>query len=109
MTVPGAEAKICFVVRLSAHPGRRDDLLAGLAEIVECIADEEGTEVYAFHTDDDDPDAVWSYEVFADAAALAAHRANPAVAAFDDRLTPLLAGPPQVTRLRLAAAKGVSG
>lgn len=83
---------VSYVVKMTAQPGRRDELLDGLRELVDAVvADEPGVLVYAFHTVDGEPDVVLSYEVFADEAALAAHRDGPAVARVLPRLGPLVA------------------
>jgi quinol monooxygenase YgiN len=77
---------------MRAHPGRRAELLELLRELVDAAATEEpGTLVYVMHEATDDPDTVVSYELFADAAALEAHQASPAVAAVMPRLGPLVA------------------
>ena len=77
---------------MRAHPGRRAALLEVLRELVDAAAvDEPGTLVYVMHEAADDPDTVVSYELFADEAALDAHKASPAVAAVMPRLGPLIA------------------
>ena len=76
---------------MRAHPGRRAALLEVLRELVDAAAvDEPGTLVYVMHEAADDPDTVVSYELFADEAALDAHKASPAVAAVMPRLGPLV-------------------
>ena len=63
---------IAYMSTIHAKAGRRADLLALLAELVEAAErDEPGTLAYTFHTLDDEPDTVISYELFADDAALA--------------------------------------
>ena len=77
---------------MRAHPGRRAELLELLRELVAAAgADEPGTLVYVMHEAADDPDLVVSYELFADDAALEAHKASPVVAAVMPRLGPLVA------------------
>jgi len=77
---------------MRAHPGRRAELLELLHELVDAAAAEEpGTLVYVMHEAADDPDTVVSYELFADDAALEAHKASPAVAGLMPRLGPLIA------------------
>ena len=76
---------------MRAQVGRRAELLEILRELVDAAADEPGTLVYAMHEAADDPDTVVSYELFADEAALDAHKASPAVAAVMPRLGPLVA------------------
>jgi len=92
---------------MRAQPGRRADLLALLRELVDAAAtDEPGTLVYVMHEADDDPDVVVSYELFADEAALEAHKASPAVAAVMPRLGPLVADG-SFRRLNPALAAGL--
>jgi (4S)-4-hydroxy-5-phosphonooxypentane-2,3-dione isomerase len=81
---------------MTAREGKREELLAGLAELVSLAEDEPGTEIYALHTTD--PDVVWSYELYADEDALAAHRDRPEVRAVARKLRDVVTGPPEVTR-----------
>jgi quinol monooxygenase YgiN len=82
---------ITYVVKMTAQPGRRDELLAALQALVDGAADEPGTLVYSFHTVDGEPDVVCSYELFVDEDALAAHRDGPVVAGALPALGPLIA------------------
>jgi quinol monooxygenase YgiN len=83
---------IAYVVRMRARPGRRDELLAALQELVDAAtAGEPGTLVYAFHTVEGDPDSVLSYELFADDEALATHRDGPSVTRMLPVIGPLVA------------------
>jgi len=77
---------------MRAHPGRRAELLELLRELVDAAAaDEPGTLVYVMHEAADDPDTVVSYELFADEAALSAHRDSAVVASVMPRLNELVA------------------
>jgi len=77
---------------MRAHPGRRAELLEVLRDLVDAAAAAEpGTLVYVMHEAADDPDVVVSYELFADEAALAAHRDSAVVAAVIPRLNALVA------------------
>jgi quinol monooxygenase YgiN len=77
---------------MRTHPGRRRELLELLRELVDAAASEEpGTLVYVMHEAADDPDTVVSYELFADDAALEAHKASAVVAAVMPRLGALVA------------------
>jgi quinol monooxygenase YgiN len=99
---------IAYTSTMHAQPGRREELLAILQELVATAEREEpGTFVYTFHTVDDDPDLVISYELFADDAALAVHRDSAAVA----RVLPQLRAitlPGSVKRLVPAIGKGLA-
>jgi quinol monooxygenase YgiN len=99
---------IAYVSTLRAKPDRRDDLLALLGELVTVAArDEPGTLAYTFHTVDDDPDVVISYELFSDEGALSAHRDSDVVARVVPRLREMTE-PGSVRRLVPAIGKGLT-
>jgi len=83
--------------RLTAQPGRRDDLVAALEELGAATRDEPGSEIFVLHPARDEPDVVLGYEVFADDEALAAHRASEHVAAIGPKLQALLVTPPEIS------------
>jgi quinol monooxygenase YgiN len=91
---------------MRAQPGRRAELLAILGTLVDdATRNEPGTLTYTFHTVDDDPDAVISYELFADEDALEAHKHSDAVAAAIPQLRAVTV-PGSVQRLVPAIGKG---
>ena len=93
---------------MRALPGRRDELLAILRRLVATAeADEPGTLVYTFHTVDDDPDIVVSYELFTDQDALAVHRDSPTVTRVIPELR-AITSPGSVQRLVPAIGKGLA-
>jgi quinol monooxygenase YgiN len=76
---------------MRAQPGGRAALVELLRELVDAAVDEPGTLVYVMHEAADDPDTVVSYELFADAGALAAHQASPVVTKVIPQLEALVA------------------
>jgi len=99
---------IAYMSTMHAKPDKRADLLALLAELVEVAErDEPGTLAYAFHTVDDEPDTVVSYELFADEDALAKHRDSDIVASVVPRLR-AVTEPGSVRRLVPAIGKGLA-
>lgn len=89
--------RIAVIAKLTARPGARDQLLAALEPLVGHARDgEEGTLVYIPHTEAEDPDAVWFYELYRDAEALGAHRSSPVMREVGAALAGLLAGPPEI-------------
>jgi quinol monooxygenase YgiN len=88
---------VVIFTRLTAVTGRRDELLAALAELTEATRAEPGNVVFVNHAARDDPDVVLGYEVFRDQDAIDAHRATDAVRVARDRLETLLAEPPVIT------------
>ena len=75
---PDSVAVVIFT-RLTAKPGRRDELLEVLDDLAEATRAEPGNEVFIVHAARDEPDVVLGYEVFADDEAVAEHRATDAV------------------------------
>jgi quinol monooxygenase YgiN len=100
--------KVVIFTRLTAKPGRRDDLLASFDALFDAVADEPGTEVFAMHAARDEPDVVCFYEVYRDADALAAHQASPALKEIVGALGDLVEGSPVVTYASPRRAKGVA-
>jgi len=100
-------AKVAEIAKIVAAPGKRDELLAVLREMVAQAETESGTEVYVFHADAGDDVTVWSYELYVDQAARDAHGASPAMVAIGPKVGPLLGGAPELIRLVPSSGKGV--
>ena len=99
---------IAYVSTMRAQPGRRAELLACLQQLVaEAERAEPGTLAYTFHTVDDDPDVVISYELFADEAALVVHRDSDAVARVLPEMRKVML-PGSVQRLVPVIGKGIA-
>lgn len=100
-------AKISSVVKLTAQPGKRQELLDAMRTMLPAVADEPGTEVYAFNTDNADENVLWIFEVYTDQAALDAHGSSPAMANLLGLLGPLLGDAPLMAFGDLTDAKGI--
>jgi quinol monooxygenase YgiN len=87
---------VVIFTRLTAKPGRRDELLAVLDELSASTRAEPGNEMFVVHPARDVPDVVLGYEVFADDQAVADHRATDAVRRARERLPDLLIGDPVI-------------
>ena len=87
---------IAIFTRLVAKPGRRDELLAALDELARSTRAEPGNEQFVCHPARDEADVVLGYELFADDAAIDAHRATDAVRIARERLDALLVQPPEI-------------
>lgn len=87
-------AKTSMIVKMTAQPGARDQVLAALQRAKPAAEAEEGTEAYTFHLDKGDPDALWVIELYTDDAALGVHGGSEAVATLFGEVGPLLAEPP---------------
>lgn len=102
-----ASTKTSSFVKLTAQPGRRDDLLAALQKMLPVVADEEGTEVYSFHLDRGDENAIWIFELYTDDGALAAHSSTDAMKGLIEDLGALLGDAPLMVFTTPTDAKGI--
>jgi quinol monooxygenase YgiN len=95
-----------FIARFVVLPGRRDDALAVLDEMIDHVGSEPGTLVYLVHTDRDEPDVIWCYERYAHEEALREHQQSPLHEAIVPRLRALLT--PE-TRIHWTELRGGTG
>jgi quinol monooxygenase YgiN len=75
MTDPTTEKFACLV-RVRAHPGRGDELVAGYAPVFAQVAVEPATELFTLSRSVDDPDVFFCFEIFTSRADFDAHRAE---------------------------------
>jgi quinol monooxygenase YgiN len=66
------------VAKFYAKPGQRDALVDVLRPMFEQVKAEPGTLLYMMHVSPSEPNAVWFYERYVDAAAFEHHRTTPA-------------------------------
>src|SRR3954471_21077342 len=62
----GPMSKTAILAKLTAQPGKRDELVEALGPLVEAVDQEPGTELYVLHTSATEPDVVWFYELYTD-------------------------------------------
>ncbi|BAJ26774.1 MULTISPECIES: SMI1/KNR4 family protein [Kitasatospora] len=89
------EGKFSVYGRLTALPGRRDELVAALLEGLRAGGESGGLVAYSINTALDDPDAVWLTQLWTDQAAHDATTRSEPVAAATRRVAPLLARRPE--------------
>ena len=99
-------AKTSMIVKLTAKPGQRDDLLAALDRMLVAVNEEEGTEIYAFNLDAADENVLWIYEQYADEEALATHSGSEAMATLIGDLSGLLGDAPLMVSTIPVSGKG---
>jgi quinol monooxygenase YgiN len=89
---------VAVIVTHQTLPGRRDDVRAvwekHMAPAVEANA---GHVAYFYCLDDNDPDVIRAFQVYADGEASRAFLATEAYASYVAEVEPLLAGPPDVS------------
>lgn len=100
-------ARIAISAQLRAQPGKRAALMEALTPLHDAVKAEPGTEVFAMHASDADPDVVWFYEVYKDQDALALHQKNPALASIGPAMAGLVAGAPEIIHFTPVRAKGI--
>lgn len=86
-------AQFGAVLQLRAQPGRRDDVLSLLRNYVNTLDGEPGTVLFAVALDPADDDAIWLWEQFADADAVAGHFRHDFFRALQLEMADLLAEP----------------
>jgi len=101
-------SQTAYVVKLTAAEGKRDEALSALGRLVAATEDEPGTVHYTMHTEADDPNVIWFYELYADQAAFEAHIGSTTMAEVMGSLGGLLDGPADMRQLTVVQAKGAS-
>jgi quinol monooxygenase YgiN len=95
--------------RLTAHPGRGDELEAILLEAAEALNADHDCLLYVVQRPDDEPDSVWVTEAWTTEEAHRASLDRDETRALIKRAGPLLAGPPSPVRVRPVGGKGLAG
>jgi quinol monooxygenase YgiN len=103
-----AVPKVAVIATLTAQPGRRDDLVEIVSSMFGPVGEESGTEVYALHTLEGEPDTIVFYELYSDADALKAHSRSEAMKTMGAQLAGVLAGAPDIKMATPVQAKGVT-
>jgi quinol monooxygenase YgiN len=73
-------SKTALIVKITAAPGKRDEVAQALDPLFEEVKTEDGTEIYVLHDDATNPDVLWVYERYRDSDALQVHSSSPAMA-----------------------------
>lgn len=100
-------SKLAVHAQFRAKPDRGDELVAAVEDMFETVLNEPDTLVYALHRDNDDPDVVWMYELYATSEGLEEHGRSDAAERFGERLEDLLAEEPYVGFTTPLRAKGM--
>lgn len=98
---------VALIAKLTAQPGRRDELVEALRPLLDAVEGEEGTLTYVCNLDDREDDVVWFYELYADGDALKAHSTSEAMTSAIPKLGEVLAGGMELHRLTPIAGKNV--
>ncbi|HEX2850888.1 MAG TPA: putative quinol monooxygenase [Acidimicrobiales bacterium] len=101
-------SKVAVHFKLTAQPGKGDDVVAALSSLYEGALDAEpGTLVHVMHRQKDNPDVIVFYEMYTDDEAFKLHGQGEALKAVGPKLAGLLAGAPEAMLLEVVNGKGV--
>lgn len=96
---------LLLINKLTAKPGRRDQVAAILLESGRAFEGVGACLMYLVSRDADDDDVIWVQDVWTDEAAHERAMANPAMQEQVRRAVPLLAGMPEQHRIEPAGGK----
>lgn len=91
----------------SAHPGKRDDLLAILMEGIDSVAQAPGCEAWIVNISPDDEDKIWIYESWRSEADHGASLGDERIREIISRAMPLIAGMGDRVVLQPLGGKGL--
>ena len=100
-------SNIAVIAKITAQPGKRADVIAGMGSMIAHVETEPGTVVYTLLEDQADADVMWVYEEYADQAALDAHGSSDVMKALGGSIGPFLAGRPELFFTAVAGGKGL--
>lgn len=83
--------RVSFLAKLRVKEGKGDELIAAFEPLLEQVAKEPGTLLYAMNRAKSDPDVFWFSELYVDDDAFAAHSGSDAMAAAAPALGELIA------------------
>lgn len=101
-------SKISLIAKLTAADGKADELETALHGLIAAAEEEPGLEIYSVHRDDDDANAFYFFELYADQDAVDVHGKGDGMKAAMAAVGGLLGGRPDVTRLTPVVAKGMA-
>ena len=100
-------SKVSAIVKLTAQPGKREELSAAFKTMLDHVESEAGTLIYILHSDNREEDVLWFYELYTDNDALGAHSGSDTMTSMGPSLAPLLAGRPEIHVLTPIGGKGM--
>lgn len=100
-------SKVALIAKLPTKPGKRDDLVAAFAPMLEAVNEEAGTELYILNLDQGDENVTWVYELYTDSDGMTAHSSSETMASLFGALGDLLDGSPDLIMLQPVGGKGL--
>jgi quinol monooxygenase YgiN len=100
-------SNIAVIAKITTQPGKRADVVAGMASMMDHVETEPGTLKYILTEDQSQDDVLWMYEEYSDQAALDSHGSSDAMKALGGSIGPFLAGRPELFFTRTIRGKGL--
>jgi quinol monooxygenase YgiN len=100
-------SKIAIIAKFTCVEGKREDLFAGLAPMLDHVESEEGTLLYQLLSDPNNADVAYMYELYTDGDALQAHSTSDVMKQIMNAFGGILAGRPELTMLTPVSGKGL--
>lgn len=98
---------VSVIAKVTAQPGKRADVVAGMAPMMEHVESEPGTVTYILLEDAADGDVLWLYEQYTDQSAFDAHAGSDTMKALGASIGPFMAGRPELFFCRPVTGKGL--
>jgi len=100
-------ATVAVVAKITALPGKRDEVAGILKEMIAHVEGEPDTLIYSMNLDTVDTEVIWFFELYSGPEALAAHGTSDKMKEVGGRLRELAAGRPEIHVCEPYAAKGL--
>ena len=100
-------SNVSVIAKLTSQDGKRADLIAGMAPMIEHVETETGTLRYILLEDTGDENVLWLYEEYDGQESLAEHGGSDVMKALGGSIGPLMAGRPELTFCNPVGGKGL--
>ncbi|WP_040203496.1 putative quinol monooxygenase [Neobacillus jeddahensis] len=100
-------SKFGLFSKFTVTEGERDNMVSMLLEATESMSELNECEIYLVSTSDDEPNAVFVYEVWSDEAAHQASLTLEPTQALIKRAKPIITGMERISTLRTSGGKGI--
>jgi quinol monooxygenase YgiN len=99
--------QVAVIAKITSKPGMRDDLARALDGAFPNVDKETDTTYYILHTDDNDENVLWMYELYTNKAALEAHQGAAWFKEWGPSLAPFMGGRPELIFMKPVGGKGL--
>ncbi len=89
-------SQVSAIAKITAQPGKRDEMIAAFQPMLDHVETEEGTLRYILMKDTGDENVVWFYEQYSDGEALKTHGTSDMMKQVGMSMRDLAAGRPEI-------------